>query len=106
MNKIRKFSDLAKDEQNLHQKFIDTLLRLRSTTIKDNLFDYKLELFDNEENQHTIWYSLEDKSFVIQINNNIPVKYNPTAITGIMDYLSKFDNTYLITKLNNTIKYF
>lgn len=103
---MKKFQDLTADEQKIHQLFLDTILRLRSTTLNEELFSYTLTLVDKENNNYGITFDRDSSQHILVYNNSKPTKFNPTAISGIMNFISNFDYKKLTDKLLSTTQDF
>lgn len=93
------FVNLSVQDKSKYKLFLSTLIKLGRSTkqlLSKNPEINKTELptfsiVDIDGNSHTIEYSIKFDKWLISENNTNQVLFNPSVMTGIIEFLNNFD---------------
>lgn len=111
--KITKLNQLNEEDRIVYQAFFTILIKMGRDTklvLKNNpkltLSEYPHLLMLTKKNKYlSIYYSVQQNSWIIQREPAEKEKFNPTAISGIIEFLCEFDNSVIIESVEITNQY-
>lgn len=110
---ISKLEQLSKDDLIVYKAFFTILFKMGRETkhvLKFNpqltLSEYPHLIMLNNKGKHiSIYYSVEKNTWIIQRKPGEKELFNPKAITGIIEFLSGFDNEIVLASIQITDAY-
>lgn len=111
--KIISLSQLTNEDRLVYQVFLTTLILMARETkyilkLNPNLtlseFPHLLML-NNLAKYNSIYYSVDKKAWILQKTPGVKELFNPKAISGILEFLSDFENEIIISSCELTRNY-
>lgn len=111
--KIMKLNQLNEEDRIVYQAFFTILIKMGRDTkllVKNNpkltLSGYPHLIMLTKRNKYlSIYYSIEQNSWIIQRKPGKKEKFNPTAISGIIEFLCEFNNDSIMQSVETTSQY-
>lgn len=111
--KIMKLNQLNEEDRIVYQSFFTILIKMGRDTkllVKNNpkltLSEYPHLIMLTKRNKYlSIYYSIEQNSWIIQRKPGKKEKFNPTAISGIIEFLCEFNNDSIMQSVEITSQY-
>lgn len=110
---ISKLDQLSQEDLLVYKAFFTIMFKMGRET--KHILKYKPDLslseyphlimLNNQAKYVSIYYSIENKSWIIQRKAGEKEKFNPKAISGIIEFLSHFDNGIVLDSIQITEAY-